>query len=78
MSLRPSFANSLLLHPPVIPCAWCAVQLKVSSAKEAMELQRKASRMRQSASTGANQTSSRSHAIFTVRVCQAVTPTAQL
>jgi hypothetical protein len=45
----------------------CAVQVTVSSMKEAQELLRRAAKARQSSGTNANERSSRSHAVITVR-----------
>jgi hypothetical protein len=44
----------------------------VHSAKEALELLRRAAKARQSGSTGVNEHSSRSHAVITVRVSAVV------
>ncbi len=43
-------------------------QAEVSSAQQALDLLRRAAKVRQSAGTGINQHSSRSHAIFTVKL----------
>lgn len=43
-------------------------QAEVHSAKAALDLLRRAARARQSAGTGINQHSSRSHAVFTVKL----------
>lgn len=55
----------------VYAAVWCAVlchtQVTVSSMKEAQELLRRAAKARQSSGTNANERSSRSHAVITVR-----------
>jgi hypothetical protein len=54
----------LLTGPP-----WLPLQVVVSSMREAQELLRKAAKARQSSGTNANERSSRSHAVITVRTC---------
>ena len=58
-----------LMPPPTCSPVFRHLQVEVGSAEEAHAVLRRGSRQRQRAETGLNYSSSRSHSIFTVRVC---------
>ncbi len=62
-------------HPPYLPTHHAPhTQVAVSSAAEALRLQRRAAKARQQAATGVNSTSSRSHAVFCIKLTEQPPP----